>query len=160
MAINGVTKIVSTGFLTKQMNSISRSKSSIKVLLCALLLSGCTPAETTNSSEQLDLACALVTGWPEDYATIWPLAVKRHNELPDTVSAGDEMVRYIDGALTLMTIDDPEAERLIDGYKKYWQLLEVDLISGGGVMPDDPISSGIVSSLMRSCDELGRGFSN
>jgi hypothetical protein len=160
MATKNVTKIDSTGSLTKKMNNISRSKSSIKFLLCAVLLSGCTPAEMTNDTEQIDLACALVNGWPEDYATIWPLAVKRHNELPDTVSAGDEMIRYIDGALTLMTIDDPEAERLIDGYKSYWQLLEVDLINGGGVMPEDPISSGIVSSLMRSCDELGRGFSN
>lgn len=160
MAIKSVTKIVSTGFLTDKMNNLCRSKLSIKLIVCLVLLSGCTPAERANSSEQIDLACALVNGWPEDYATIWPWAVKRHNEYPDTISAGDEMIRYIDGALTLMTIDDAEAERLIDGYKSYWQLLEVDLISGGGVLPDDPISSGIVSGLMQSCEELGRGFSD
>ncbi len=88
------------------------------------------------------------------------MAVKRHNESPDDFSAGEEMIRYIDGALTLMTIDDREAKRVVDGYKSYWQLLEVDLIRGGGILPDDPISSGIVSSLMRSCDDLGRGFSS
>lgn len=129
-------------------------------LVSLVLISGCATPQETNSSAQLDLACALVTGWPEDFATIWPLAVKRHNESPDNVSAGDEMIRYIDGALTLLTIDNEEAERLVNGYKNYWRLLELDLIRGGGAMPDDPISSGIVSSLMRSCDDLGRGFSN
>ena len=142
------------------MINLRSSKFIIKALICLVFLSGCTPPQATNSSAQLDLACALVNGWPEDYATIWPSAVKRHNESPDKISAGDEMTRYIDGALALMTIDDSEAERLVDGYKSYWQLLEVDLIRGGGTIPDDPISSGIVSSLMRSCDELGRGFSN
>jgi hypothetical protein len=140
--------------------NLRKSKFTIKALISLVLLSGCTPPQATNSSAQLDLACALVNGWPEDYATIWPLAVKRHNESPDNISAGDEMIRYIDGALTLMTIDDREAERLVDGYKNYWQLLEVDLIRGGGTFPDDPISSEIVSSLMRSCEELGRGFSD
>ena len=142
------------------MTNLRRSKFIIAVLASLVLLSGCSTTETTNFSAQLDFACTLVNGWPADYAAIWPLAVKRHNESPDTVSAGDEMIRYIDGALTLMTIDDVEAGRLINSYKKYWQLLEADLIRGGGVMPDDPISSGIVGGLMQSCDDLGRGFSD
>ncbi len=130
------------------------------IFLMVGVLTSCAQSQPANSSAQLNLACAIVNGWPEDYATIWPLAVKRHNESPETVSASDEMVEYVDLASSLYEIDNVEARRLIDSYKNYWKLLEVDLIRGEGVMPEDPISSGIVGELMQSCDDLGRGFND
>ena len=160
MAIKGIIKIVNTGFLTDRMIYPSTKRKILKLLIGLFVLTGCAPAQPANSSSQLDLACAIVNNWPEDYVTIWPLAIKRHNESPDTVSAGDYMNEYLDLASSLYTIDDTEALGIIANYKNYWQLLEVDLIRGEGVLSKDPISSGIVGSLMQTCDDLGRGFND
>jgi hypothetical protein len=114
----------------------------------------------TDSESQLDYACEIINGWPADYASIWPTAVQKHNAAPDDVSASGYMQGYITLLATEFKISDSEPSRMVESYKQYWSMLEMDYISGGGVLPDSPISTGIVSNLMQRCDELGRGISN
>jgi len=122
------------------------------------ILTGCSYSLPTDKSSQLDYACTIINGWPGDYATIWPTAVKKHNESPETVSAADYMTGYIQAASGAFGINDPEAIDLVGKYKLYWNLLETDYILGGGVLPTNPTSTEIVSDLMKHCDDIGRGF--
>lgn len=142
------------------MPSVTKVSTFLSALISVIILSGCSNSNPPSASNQLDYACAIVNNWPVDYATIWPLAVKNHNKSPELLSAGDYMKEYIDLESSLFEIDDQVAADIIDRYKNYWTLLELDLIRGGGMMPDDPISSGTVPDLMTYCDENGRGFND
>jgi hypothetical protein len=128
------------------------------LLASVCFLSGCSTSLPTDASSQLDYACAIINGWPVDYATVWPNAVKSHNASPDTVSAADYMTDYIQAASDAFKIDEPEALDLIERYKWSWVLLEMDLINGGGVLRANPTFSGKAGELMQYCDDSGRGF--
>ena len=131
-----------------------------KLVLLPLLffLSACSTSFPNDPESQWDYACEIVTGWPADYATVWPTAVGKHNESPEEVSAADYMKGYIESMAVGLGISDSGPSLMVDQYKGYWDLLEQDLIFGGGTLPQDPISTGRVSELMRQCDDLGRGF--
>lgn len=128
------------------------------LILPLVLLTGCTTALPNDLESQWDYACEIVTGWPGDYATVWPTAVRKHNETPEEISAAEYMNGYVESMALAVGISDSGPRIMIDQYKDYWELLEQDLIFGGGTLPQNPISTGKVSDLMRQCDELGRGF--
>ena len=128
------------------------------LLVCVGMLPGCSTFLATDSSSQLDYACTIINGWPVDYATVWPTAVEKHNASPETVSASGYMEGYLNSAILAFGIDDPEALELVQAYRDSWRLLEMDLISGGGRLPSNPVSTGVVGDLMQYCDESGRGF--
>lgn len=135
-----------------------RMQSRLILIPVLVFLTGCTSALPSDPESQLDYACQIITGWPTDYATVWPTAVKKHNESPEEVSAADYMKGYVESMALAVGISDPRPSTMVDQYKIYWELLEQDLIFGGGRLPQNPISTGIVSDLMRECDDLGRGF--
>jgi hypothetical protein len=126
-------------------------------LLFALTSCGIT-SFPTDSESQLDYACEIVNGWPADYASVWPTAVEKHNASPDEVSAAGYMQNYITSIATVFKITESEPLQMVEDYKDYWSMLEMDYINGGGTLPPSPLSTGIVSSLMQRCDELGRGI--
>lgn len=128
------------------------------ILASSLLLTSCSSEFPTDSESQWDYACEIVTGWPADYATVWPTAVRKHNESPDQVSAAEYMQDYVTTMSLAFRISDAGPSLMISQYKDYWGLLEQDMIFGGGTLPDNPISSGQVADLMEQCDNLGRGF--
>jgi len=128
------------------------------IAIGVLLLSGCSSSLPKDASSQLDYACTIINDWPVDYATVWPTAVRKHNESPDLVSASSYMEEYVDAASLAFGIDDPEALKLVESYKGSWNLLELDLIRGGGRLPADSSSSSVVGDLMQYCEDTGRGF--
>jgi hypothetical protein len=123
-----------------------------------LFLTGCSSEFPNDSESQWDYACGIVTGWPADYATVWPTAVRKHNESPDQVSAAEYMQDYVTTMSLAFKISDPAPSLMISQYKEYWSLLEQDFIFGGGSLPANPVSSSQVVELMKQCDSLGRGF--
>lgn len=128
------------------------------LIVCVATLSGCSSSLPTDTSSQLDYACIIINNWPIDYATVWPQAVLKHNASPETVSAAEYMKGYVEIQSGAFGISDPEAVSLIERYKDSWNFLELDLLIGGGVMPSDPVSPGVVGKLMQYCDDTGRGF--
>lgn len=132
----------------------------IKIISFFIIISltGCSYSLPDDPDSQWDYACEIVTGWPSDYATVWPTAVRKHNESPEQVSAADYMKGYIESMAVGLGISDSGPSFMVDEYKGYWELLEQDLIYGGGTLPLDPISTGRISGLMQQCDDLGRGF--
>ncbi len=127
-------------------------------ILAVLFIQGCGFSESNSVSNQLENACRIINGWPEDYAVLWPSAVERHNEAPDEIQAYDIMAEYIDLTVKEFEIRDSTAIDLTEKYKLYWAALELDLINGGGALPDNPSSTKLQGSLMRECDELGYPF--
>ena len=127
----------------------------ISSILC---LTGCSSEFPIDSESQWDYACEIVTGWPTDYATVWPTAERKHNEAPDQVSAAEYMQNYVTTMSSAFGISDAGPSLMVSQYKDYWSLLEQDLIFGGGVLPQNPVSSGQIADLMEQCDNLGRGF--
>ena len=140
------------------MTSFIRRLFILSALAFALLLQSCGFSQSNSSSNQLDNACRIVNGWPEDYSIMWPIAVEKHNEAPDDIQAYEIMADYIDSLIKELEISDTIATDLTEQHKLYWAALEFDLIKGGGFLPDNPSSSKLQASLMRKCDELGRGF--
>ena len=128
------------------------------LIFCVGILSGCSTSLPTDASSQLDYACTIINGWPVDYATVWPTAVEKHNASPETVSASGYMEGYVNAAIAAFGIDDPEALDLVHAYRNSWALLEMDLISGGGRLPDNSSSASVVGDLMQFCDDSGRGY--
>lgn len=123
------------------------------------LLAGCgISALPTDAESQLDYACEIINGWPADYASVWPTAVEKHNASPEEVSASGYMQSYITAMATGFKITDTEPSQMVEDYKDYWSMLEMDYINGGGVLPSSPLSTGIVSNLMQRCDDLRRGI--
>jgi hypothetical protein len=140
----------------------SYSKSALarisSLFFCVGILSGCSTSLPTDASSQLDYACTIINGWPVDYATVWPTAVEKHNASPETVSASSYMEDYLNSAIAVFGIDEPEALDLVYAYRDSWELLEMDLISGGGQLPENSLSASVVGDLMQYCDDSGRGF--
>ena len=130
----------------------------VSVLVCLGILSGCSTSLPTDSSSQMGYACTIINGWPVDYATVWPTAVEKHNASPETVSAASYMEDYLNAAIFAFGIDDPEALELAENYRDSWSLLEMDLMIGGGKLPSNPVSTGVVGDLMQYCEDSGRGF--
>ncbi len=130
----------------------------VTLLVSVSFLTGCSTSLPTDASSQLDYACTIINGWPVDYATVWPTAVEKHNASPETVSASGYMEDYLNSAIAAFEIDEPEALDLVYAYRDSWKLLEMDLISGGGRLPENSISAGVVGDLMQYCDDSGRGF--
>jgi hypothetical protein len=128
------------------------------ILTCLVFISGCASTLPKDASSQLDYACTIINGWPVDYATVWPTAVEKHNASPDTVSASSYMEDYLNSAILAFGIDDPQALDLAQAYRDSWRLLEMDLINGGGQLPPNAMSAGVVGDLMQYCDDSGRGF--
>lgn len=128
------------------------------LFVCLGLISGCSTTFSKDSSSQLDYACTIINGWPVDYATVWPTAVEKHNASPDTVSASGYMEDYLNSAILVFGIDDPQALDLAETYRDSWRILETDLINGGGQLPPNAMSAGVVGDLMQYCDDSGRGF--
>jgi len=100
---------------------------------------------------QISMACKSVNNWPVDYATVWHTAVQKHNAAPDTVSAAGYMRGYIDVQKMAFKINDPKAIAIYSKYQTYWTLLEQDLITGNGTMPQNANSTKFLSPLMKSC---------
>ncbi len=128
------------------------------LLICVGLISGCSSTLPKDATSQLDYACTIINGWPVDYATVWPTAVEKHNASPDSVSASGYMEDYLNSAILAFGIDDPQALDLAEAYRDSWRLLETDLINGGGQLPPNAASAGVVGDLMQYCDDSGRGF--
>lgn len=127
-------------------------------MVCLGLLSSCSTSLPKDAASQLDYACTIINGWPADYATVWPTAVEKHNASPETVSAAGYMEDYLNSAILAFGIDDPQALDLAEAYRDSWRLLEMDLINGGGQLPPNAVSSGVVGDLMQYCEDSGRGF--
>ena len=130
----------------------------VSLLFFLGILSGCSTSLPTDASSQLDYACTIINGWPEDYAAVWPTAVEKHNASPETVSAASYMEEYLNSAILAFGLDDPEALELAENYRDSWSLLELHLINGGGTLSSNSAFVGVVSDLMQYCDDSGRGF--
>jgi hypothetical protein len=68
------------------------------------------------------------------------------------------MKDYIDVVSNAFKITDSEALNLVSKYKEYWEFLELDLIAGRGVLPENGLSTSKLSNLMKYCDSIGFGF--
>lgn len=130
----------------------------LNILLISVCLTSCAADLPNDPETQISYACELINNWPTDYATTWGDAVKSHNASPETVAAADYMKDYIDVVSYAFNITDSEALNLVNEYKSYWEFLELDLISGDGVLTENSLSTSKLSNLMKYCDSIGFGF--
>jgi hypothetical protein len=148
-------KIMRSKFRIGNITSIKRP---LSILFISICVTSCATDLPNDPESQISYACLLINNWPTDYATTWGDAVKSHNASPETVRAADYMKDYIDAASYAFEITDSEALNLVSKYKEYWEFLELDLIAGRGVLPENGLSSSKLSNLMTYCDSIGFGF--
>jgi len=102
-----------------------------------LALAACSsePSAAKIRTEQLNRTCSVVNAWPTDYFAVWGPAVEKSAK--DGSSPSDAMAAYITMQFSLLgDLTDPDALQIYEDYKEYWSLLERDLMTSGGKVPE------------------------
>ena len=122
----------------------------LAVVLLALVVPFSSNAYAISVS-QTKTACAVIARWPDDFATGWPIAIKKHNANPNTVSAASYMNRLTEVYKSVFKLTDKNALILLNVYESYWTALEQDYVHNNGHLPSKPSSSKILNSLQKYC---------
>lgn len=117
-------------------------------VICFLTIGLAQPAVALT---QVQIACNAVNNWPSDYVQAWPMAVKKHNASPNSVTAASYMVGYIEIQKAAFKIVDPTALFIYKVYEHYWSVLEEDYIYGNGKLPSKPSSLKVLTPMMKAC---------
>ena len=112
------------------------------------------PSADEVKQEQVAQACAVVNRWPTDFAVVWGPFVERSRV--EGNSPAEAMANYVQlQSLVGGELTNPEALGIIDDYKRYWVMLELDLSSGGGASPTvDSPSTQFGASLLEFCAQF------
>jgi hypothetical protein len=128
----------------------SMKRTAVSALVCLNLLL-VLPFASASTLSQTKQACSIVNRWPEDYAQGWPIAVKKHNAAPNSVSAASYMNGLTEIYKKAFKISDKNALNILNDYEAYWIALEQDYINGNGKLVGHPASAQIITSLIKYC---------
>ena len=107
-----------------------------------------------SSGSQTQIACEIVNRWPSDFAVGWPLAIKKHNANPNTVSASGYMNQLVEIYKSAFKISDKNSLNILNTYESYWVSLERDYINNHGRLPSKPSSSKTLLPLQKYCSKF------